>query len=341
MRDFICDQWTKVPPVVTADLAGKTVMVIGANTGLGFEATKHFARMNPARLILGCRNPTKGEAAIERLERETGYQSAELWIIDLSEFQSIRLFADKFEKDGGRLDILVENAASTPKGIYEETCDGWESTLQVNYLSPSLLALLLLPRMIQTGKEYGTAPRLVVVTSEVHFWAHLDQNVLESPDILKTIGSKEYCTQAIIGTRYTDTKLLNVFFYRALNDRLPKSSSSVIVNGVNPGYCYSELRRSLTGFRAIFDWLMEKALARTSEEGARQIVYGAVGGAEDEDSLRGAYISFAAVREAGDVAISAEGQVVQNKLWAEMVDILAQIDHRVRHTVDQYLAVIV
>jgi retinol dehydrogenase-12 len=65
LTDFIREQWSAIPPLATADLAGKTVMVIGANTGLGFEASKHFARMNPARLILGCRSLAKGEAAVE------------------------------------------------------------------------------------------------------------------------------------------------------------------------------------------------------------------------------------------------------------------------------------
>lgn len=65
--DFIRDQWTKVPPVVTADLEGKTVVVTGANTGLGFEASKHFARMNPGKLILACRSQQRGEAALTRM----------------------------------------------------------------------------------------------------------------------------------------------------------------------------------------------------------------------------------------------------------------------------------
>lgn len=64
--DFLRGQLGKVPPLVTSDLKGKTVMVVGANTGLGFEASKHFSRMNPARLILACRNLSKGEAAVER-----------------------------------------------------------------------------------------------------------------------------------------------------------------------------------------------------------------------------------------------------------------------------------
>ena len=57
-------QFATVPPVETADLSGQTVIVVGANTGLGLEATKHFARMNPARLILACRNQAKGASAV-------------------------------------------------------------------------------------------------------------------------------------------------------------------------------------------------------------------------------------------------------------------------------------
>lgn len=52
------------PPVVKVDLTGMVVVVVGANTGLGFEAAKHLAGMNPARLILACRNPSKGQEAL-------------------------------------------------------------------------------------------------------------------------------------------------------------------------------------------------------------------------------------------------------------------------------------
>lgn len=62
---FIKDQRATVPPLPKADLSGKTVIVTGANTGLGLEASKHFARMGPERLILACRNPKKGAAAVE------------------------------------------------------------------------------------------------------------------------------------------------------------------------------------------------------------------------------------------------------------------------------------
>jgi retinol dehydrogenase-12 len=60
---FLREQLATVPPIQHEDLSGKTVVVIGANVGLGFEAAIHFARMNPDRIILGCRSKERGEAA--------------------------------------------------------------------------------------------------------------------------------------------------------------------------------------------------------------------------------------------------------------------------------------
>jgi len=63
---IVCDQFATIPTVANADLTGKTVIVVGANTGLGFEASKHFATMNPERLILACRSSERGGAAVQR-----------------------------------------------------------------------------------------------------------------------------------------------------------------------------------------------------------------------------------------------------------------------------------
>ena len=142
---FLREQLATVPPVEHDDLSGKTVVVIGANIGLGFEAAKHFAKMNPDRIILGCRSKERGEAAAtsetsrllsylfrisfftyKELKTETGYESAELWIIDLARISSVVDFAERFEKDGGRIDILLLNAGITPAAGQKLTADGYE-----------------------------------------------------------------------------------------------------------------------------------------------------------------------------------------------------------------------
>ncbi|KAJ6580899.1 short-chain dehydrogenase [Mycena capillaripes] len=333
---FIVDQWRRQLPVLKADLTDKTVVVLGANTGIGFEVAKHFSTMNPRRLIFACRSQSKGQAAVDRLKAETGYSKAELWIIDLADFASVKQFADKFERDGGRLDILVENAGiATNK--YESTKDGWESSLQVNDLSTSLLALLLLPTMIKTAQQHSTTPRLVVVSSGVHYWVEMEKGILENPDMLKTLGSAEYCTDKKMGERYLLTKLLNVFFVRALNAHLPPSTP-VIVNAVDPGYCYSELRRDFAGFMAVFDYLMERALAFTAEVGSRRLVWAALAHPEQPDKLRGEYTATCRVQEASDFVLSSEGVKAQDRLWDELVEILRKVDPRVTTTVDKYLS---
>ncbi|KAJ7708868.1 hypothetical protein B0H17DRAFT_1031140 [Mycena rosella] len=334
-KKFLEDQRAKQPPALSIDLAGKTVVVLGANTGLGFEATRHFATMNPGRLILACRSRSKGEAAVEKLKTATGYNKSELWLIDLADFESVKQFADKFEKDGGRLDILVENAATIPKK-YEATKDGWETALQVNCLSTPLLAILLLPLMIRTAEEFSTLPRIVVVGSSVHYWSTIEENVRNNPGILRALGGSQYCTQKAIDARYYLTKLLTIFFVRAFNARI-SPSTPVIVNTVNPGYCHSELRRTFSGFQAVVDHLTELALAFTTEEGSRQLVWGAIGEQENPETLRGAYISGCKVEEVSDFVLSPEGVKAQNDIWDEMLVLLGNVEPRVTTIAQKYL----
>ncbi|PPQ72440.1 hypothetical protein CVT26_003769 [Gymnopilus dilepis] len=334
---FAKAQYTTVPPVPKVDLTGKTVVVVGANAGLGFEAAKHFARMNPGKLILACRSKEKGEAALNAIKQETGCETAELWLIDLASFASVKSFAEKFEKEGGRLDILVENAANAPAiEKLQFTDDGWEASVQVNNLSTSLLALFLLPRMLETADKYNTSPRLVVVASEVHYWAVVDKDLLEASNPIRHYGHKEDLGSTLPdGNRYQITKLWNIFFVRALNDRLHRKP--IIVNAVNPGYCYSTLRRNFSGLRYAFSTLMDWIFARTTEEGSRILVWAGVGAEEKRDELRGAYVSLMEVHEPSDFVISEEGKKAQDKFWDTLIEELSQVEPRVSQIVKESL----
>ncbi|KAK0186869.1 hypothetical protein F5146DRAFT_935933 [Armillaria mellea] len=331
---FVADQRRVNPEVVTVDLTGKTIVVIGANIGLGFEASKHFARMNPERLVLACRNEEKGKDALIRLQEDTNYSKAELWVIDLASFRSVTAFADKCARELDRLDILVENAGMSPFGKYD-VVEGWETCLHTNNLGPGLLAIRLVPHMIDTARRFEVYPRIVVVASDVHYWTTFEKDLVESPNILAKLSSKEYSIPEIMKRRYFDSKLLNVLFARAFQQRLPPST--ITVNSVNPGFCISNLRSTLPEEYQAANAKQEAELAFTTEEGSRQLVFSAIGGANNEDKLRGAYISLSEVVEESDFVISEDGKVVQDKVWDEMLAIFEGVDPKVADVAREYL----
>ncbi|KAI0002530.1 hypothetical protein BJV74DRAFT_973541 [Russula compacta] len=333
---FVQDQYWKVDPVERVDLTGKTIVVVGANVGLGFEASKHFASMNPKRLILGCRSQEKGQAAVQAIQA-AGFKNAELALVDLARFASVSAFADNFIRDGSQIDILVYNAAVAMQQ-YTATADGWEEMIQVNHLSAVLLTVLLLPCLFKAASS-GTSsnPRVVIVSSDAHFMAKFSKEEVESDKILQKISDKGHCTTRVMFGRYPLSKLLNVFFVRELTKRLP-ANSPVIVTAVSPGYCKSQLRRHLSFFVSILDGIMEAFLARTTEEGSRQLIWASIGGAGREFELRGAYVNKSNLQEVSDYALSDEGAAVQTRLWDESVEILSQAEPKFENNVREILS---
>ncbi|KAG9226030.1 hypothetical protein CCMSSC00406_0008692 [Pleurotus cornucopiae] len=109
----------------------------------------------------------KGTTALANLQQSTGFDRAELWLIDLCDFDFVKAFADKFEKEVERLDILVANAGVVFMK-YELTQDEWETSLQANHLAPALLIILLLPKLFKAAEISGSEPRIVIVASELH-----------------------------------------------------------------------------------------------------------------------------------------------------------------------------
>ncbi|KIY71240.1 short-chain dehydrogenase [Cylindrobasidium torrendii FP15055 ss-10] len=329
---FLNEQlFVKRPAVEHTDLAGKIVAVVGANTGLGFQAAIHFASMNPDKLIMACRSKERGEAALNRLVEETGYKSAVLSLVDLADFASVTAFADRFEEENSRLDIVVYNAGMMQPS-YSSTADGWETCLQVNNLGSPLLTLRLVPLMLRTAKTHHVTPRIVTVASDTHYWANVEalEELLEEPEFLKKMSDKEYCTPARVGgERYWICKLLNVLFTRALAEHLPTTITPV---AVNPGLCSSELTRDLTkGSRivAFILGMMHKLLAFTAEEGSRQLVYGAIGQTDDEKGLRGQFVQRSKVFEPSDFVLSPNGKRLESKYWEELIEVLSKIDSKI------------
>ncbi|KZS97487.1 NAD(P)-binding protein [Sistotremastrum niveocremeum HHB9708] len=326
---FIKDQYTTLPSIKAfqKDLTGKTVIVTGANVGLGLEAARHFASMNPGRLILACRSRQSSEEAVKDIERTTACKSVEWWALDLTSFQSVSDFATRFEKEGGgKIDILVENAGINT-GVYRQSKDGYESTLQTNHLGTAFLGLLLLPWLSRTES------RVVVVSSELHYMVKSIKEA-DSPNIIDKLSDEKYCTSSVMRERYHVTKAFNVFFVKALAERLP-ADTKITVDAVNPGLCHSKLTREIEGVLAVFVSILKGILARTTEVGSRTLVHAALGGTQAE--MQGKYLNKCQVEEESDFIISPEGHQIQHRLWDETVHILSKHDDRVKRNIDEYL----
>ncbi|KAK7056346.1 hypothetical protein VNI00_002900 [Paramarasmius palmivorus] len=311
MTRLFRDQYSKQKPVVKVDLTGRVVVVTGANTGLGFEACKHIASMNPKRLIMCCRNQKKGEEAVSKLSADTGYKNAEVWTLDLASFASVKSFVDRFEKEGERLDVLIENAGATAPQTYETTNDGWATILQVNALAPALHALLLLPTMLRTAKQHSVTTRIVNVSSDLHYFSNLprDKEIKKgTSNMLEEMSSEAYFKRTHIGP-----------------------NPSVFVSAVNPGFCYSELRRDMSGLQAVFNCLMEKALALTMEEGGRQLVYAALA---EHEKMPGGYASFTDIVEPSDDALNEQ---LETRFWNDLISVASRIDGRIPKIVEENL----
>ncbi|TFY70512.1 hypothetical protein EVG20_g2488 [Dentipellis fragilis] len=333
---FLRNQLKSFPPPTKCDLSGKTVLVVGANVGIGLEAAKHFARMQPGKLIVTARDAAKGQVTVSTIQAQTGFGNVHSRVLELSSFASVAAFADAFEKEEERLDIYVYNAGISTRQ-YAVTEDGWESTLQINDLSCALLSMLLLPRMLESAKTSISRPRMVIVASEVHFWATVNDEERASPRILDKANNKEYCEASAMGRRYFFSKMLDVMVVRELAARLP-SDSPLIVDCVNPGFCSSELgRNSSLIFRAV-SYLLQFGITRTPEQGSRQLVWAALGRSEKEDELRGAYVSDHDVEEPSDFLLSEQGAKDQKRIFDEIIETLSEVSTKFKAVVDKYLA---
>ncbi|KAH6926876.1 hypothetical protein HPB50_022645 [Hyalomma asiaticum] len=158
-----------------ADMRGKTVVITGANAGIGFETALELSRLG-ARVILACRCPRKGRAAAEAIRHVTGNDSVEFALLDLGSLTSVRRFARRILATEKRLDVLINNAGITAPPQKRLTREGIEITMATNYLGPFLLTNLLLDMLKRSGQG-----RVVNVTSALYRLGRVPWEQLEAP----------------------------------------------------------------------------------------------------------------------------------------------------------------
>ncbi len=224
--------------------AGRTVIVTGANSGLGEVTARELARVG-ARVILAVRNTAKGDAAAAGMAGDV-----EVRKLDLSDLASVREFADGV--DG--VDVLVNNAGimAVP---YAQTADGFESQIGTNHLGHFALTNLLLPKV---------SDRVVTVSSTMHLMGYIS---------LKDLNWKS--RPYLAWPAYGQSKLANLLFTRELQRRLDANGSSVRSLAAHPGWSATELQSHADGILGKAFQSGNRLLATDADFGARQTLYAA------------------------------------------------------------------
>ncbi len=248
------DGWTaeRIP-----DQSGRTVVVTGANCGLGLVTARELSRAG-ARVVLACRNLDKGHAAIDEVRAAVPDAQVQLEELDLASLDSVRGFAERFRDTHDGLDLLINNAGvmGTPR---RRTADGFELQFGTNHLGHFALATLLLETM--EGREDA---RVVTLSSNAHKMGRIAFDNLN--------GDRRYFRW----NAYGQSKLANLLFALELDRRLRASGSTVKSLAAHPGYAATNLQSAAA---PLVDRLVMKVtdavVAQDAEMGALPQLYAA------------------------------------------------------------------
>ena len=242
------------------DMTDDTVVVTGANSGIGFEATRAFADSG-AHVVMACRDEARGERARRELADDVPADLLDVRRLDLASLDSVRAFAEGFEDD---VRALCNNAGvmAIPR---RETDDGFEYQFGVNHLGHFALTGLLFGRLRETPGE----TRVVTQSSGLHERGEIDFDDLH--------GESAYDRWAA----YAQSKLANVLFARELQRRLDASGVEGVTSvACHPGYADTSLQRR--GPEVLGDtlrlWMTKVAnavFAQSAEAGAWPLLYAA------------------------------------------------------------------
>lgn len=210
------------------DQHGRTALVTGANTGLGFWTAVHLAKAG-ARVLIGSRSADKGAEALSRLRDEAPGSEADVLQLDLSSLTAVEDAASRLRDSEQKLDILVNNAG-VMMPPYGTTEDGFEVQLGVNHLGHFALTGHLLPVLAA-----APSARIVSVSSIAHRDAEIFFDDLEA--------EQDYSASA----RYGQSKLANLLFTFELDRRLRGAGSPVRALAAHPGIARTELTRHFPG----------------------------------------------------------------------------------------------
>ncbi|KAI0103465.1 NAD(P)-binding protein [Daldinia grandis] len=309
--NYFYRQLTQTPVQVSGvDLSGKTAVVTGSNIGIGRECGRQLLDLGLTKLILAVRNVSKGQAtAVELLEgRNPDLGTIEVWELDYASYDSICSFVER-TKGLERLDIVILNAGIMATEVKINPNTGHEETIQTNYLSTALLAILLLP-VVKAKRPAAQQPgRITITSSDTAAWAKLDESNTEP-----LLASFDKPGKVDMLNRTFVSKLLGQLFLVELAKRVP--SSVAVINTATPMMVYDSgiSRDTARSFQGKIAEVFRRRIGYTSTVGARMIVDAAVKHGEE---THGQYLGLQKLKPMAPIVYTPKGERLRNLLWKE------------------------
>jgi len=205
---------------------GRTALVTGANSGIGFQAAVELAR-HGAVVLMACRDAARGASARDALVRQVPAAAVEVVALDLADLDSVARLAGPVTRRDGRLDLLINNAGVMAVPRRQVTAQGFELQFGTNHLGHFALTMRLLPALMAKPGS-----RVVTVSSITHRFGAIRLDDLNSE-------------RGYGGWRaYGQSKLANALFTLELDRRLRAAGAAAISVGAHPGYTSTGLMHS-------------------------------------------------------------------------------------------------
>lgn len=290
------------------------------NSGIGFEATLKLVANNAKRIIFGVRSITKGEAAKADIEARSGRPGViEVWQLDMLDYASIQAFANRAQNEIDRLDYAILNAG-VMQNTFTTSPYGWETSLQVNLLSTTLLALHLLPKL----KANSFTPVLELIGSGTHFLVSKASFHSEaddpSQDPLQVYSTEKNFNG--MGGQYAISKLFLMYAYAYLSKMSkPRNNAkpAVYVQVVCPGYTQSGLGSGdASGPLRLVGNAMKATVARSTEKGARTYIAGLTLG----EKGHGRFWQYDRIQPAAPLLVDSGAREREQRVWGAVLTAL-------------------
>ncbi|MBK9330762.1 MAG: SDR family oxidoreductase [Sphingobacteriales bacterium] len=271
----------------------KTILITGANSGLGFEAARQLAKQGH-EIILLCRNREKGEQAVKGIQAFSGNSKIHLYVANLAVQKSVEQVAEQIKKDFSKLDVLLNNAGGV-FSKFELSPDGIEMTIANNHFNYFWLTYYLFDLL-----KKGTDARIVNVASDSHYQA-------KTIDIESFYKKKNY----FVLKAYEQSKLANVLFTYYLAEK--SKPFNITVNALHPGFVYTPIgSKNGNTFFGVAWSTFSRLFGLTVEKGASSHIY--LAGSDEVKGITGKYFHNCKAKKSSSASYDINLQVL---LWKE------------------------